>query len=63
MTYMAAMPIALRMSYSTKIDLPITTHHYPPEDKNKFISLFTPKDESKTKESILYFYSHNITMV
>ena len=25
--------IALRMSYSTKIDLPITTHHYPPEDK------------------------------
>ena len=27
-------PIALHMSYSTKIDLPITTHHYPPEDKN-----------------------------
>ena len=27
-------PIALRMSYSTKIDLPIMTHHYPPEDKN-----------------------------
>ena len=40
MTKMAAMPIydknpiALRMSYSTKIDLPITKHHYPPEDKN-----------------------------
>ena len=26
--------IALRISYSTKIGLPITTHHYPPEDKN-----------------------------
>ena len=26
--------IALRVSYSTKIDLPITKHHYPPEVKN-----------------------------
>ena len=26
--------IAMRMSYSTKTNLPITTHHYPPEDKN-----------------------------
>ena len=26
--------IALRVSYSTKIGLPITTHHYPLEDKN-----------------------------
>ena len=33
--------IALRMSYSTKIDLPITMHHYPPDDKNYYDCLFT----------------------
>ena len=65
--------IALRMSYSTKIGLPITTHHYPPQDKTQSASRFTVfiresnkqknrMDESK-KESMLVFYSHNITIV
>ena len=64
------------MSYSMKIDLPIPTHHYPPEDKKiirlpVYTQVFIRKsnkqknrmDESKTKESILVFYSHNITIV
>ena len=41
MTSCLGKSIALRMSYSTKINLSITTHHCPPEDKNQYACMFT----------------------
>ena len=46
--------IALRMSYhachiSSKIDLPITTHHYPPEDACLHTVFIRETNKQKTR--------------